>query len=101
MDKIIDTSKKVSANIADTLSELEKQNLRRLARSKQVLEDKTNTYSKALTRKGIMIANQWRNSNVKRNIQNHPVKAVGLVILTGLLVSAIFSRKDKNTSHEK
>jgi hypothetical protein len=94
MDNTNETINNISSTIGDSLSNLQKKNLRRKIHANQVQPLAIKGYGHKLATKGVEIANQWQQSGLRRNIKAHPVKATGLILLTGLVIHSIFSSKD-------
>lgn len=93
MNKTNEQSNNISSTIGDTLSSSARKNLHRKSRSNQEQPHLINTYGRSLATKAYEISNQWHQSDLRRHIKNNPVKATGLVLLTGLVIHSIFNRK--------
>lgn len=94
MDNTNNQSNPVSPTLGDTLSDADRQNLRSATNTKPSKLQNNGAYGQSMASKGYGAVNQWQQSALRRHIQEHPVKTAGLVLLTGFLLSSLFS--DKN-----
>jgi hypothetical protein len=96
MDNTMDTRKYGSSTLGDTLSDSERQNLKSAAQTNQAEPQNMGAYGQSSASKGQGAVTQWQQSALRRGIQEHPVKAAGLVFLGGLFIRSFFSRKHQN-----
>ncbi|WP_166422020.1 hypothetical protein [Paraglaciecola sp. 20A4] len=93
MNNSVDTNNHASPTIADTLSESDKQNLHQAAQPTGDQRQGKGSRRRMLAGKGVEIANRWQQSNLRHHIQEHPVRSAGLVLLSGILIRSLLSRK--------